>query len=174
VESIEIPVVKVPFKSSQMQLSRSIAFWFDSGGQQIWLYRQDIGIQENVLMQLEPCHAKLIKIFEPMSRIAVHMWPRVSPGPPRDPRFFGAYGGAFPHLCYRCQRAGWADVDSIGLYFCNRAAQSTAIQPFATRVLAWRCRREIQFGRLGALLALDSEHCGPGEEFRKTFTMIDS
>jgi hypothetical protein len=55
-----------------------------------------------------------------------------------------------------------------------RAAQSTAIRPFATRVLAWRCRREIQFGRLGALLALESEHCGPGEEFRKAFTMIDS
>jgi hypothetical protein len=54
------------------------------------------------------------------------------------------------------------------------AAQSNAIQPFDTRVLAWRCRREIQFGRLGALLALDSEHCGPGEELRKTFTMIDS
>jgi hypothetical protein len=62
----------------------------------------------------------------------------------------------------------------FGLYFCNRAAQSTAIPPLATGVFAWRCRREIQFGRLGALLALESEHCGPGEEFRKTLTMIDS
>jgi hypothetical protein len=45
---------------------------------------------------------------------------------------------------------------------------------FSTRVLAWCCRREIQFGRLGALLAPESEHCGPGEEFRKAFTKIDS
>jgi hypothetical protein len=62
----------------------------------------------------------------------------------------------------------------LGLCFCNRAAQSTAIRPFATRVLAWRCHLEIQFGRLRASLALESENCGPGEEFRKTFTMIDN
>ena len=39
--------------------------------------------------------------------------------------------------------------------------------------LAWRCRREIQFGRLGELLALESEHCEPGDEFRKAFSVID-
>jgi hypothetical protein len=40
--------------------------------------------------------------------------------------------------------------------------------------LAWRCRLEIQFCRLGVLLAFESEHCGPREEFRKTFTTIGS
>jgi hypothetical protein len=45
---------------------------------------------------------------------------------------------------------------------------------FATRVLAWRCRRAIQFGRLVAFLAHESEFCEQDEEFGRTFKMIDS
>jgi hypothetical protein len=93
--------------------------------------------------------------------------PRVSLGP------FGTQGSSGLSVTRFFSTAPFAGALSgpmltvLGVYFCNRAAQSTAIRPFSKQVLAWRSRLEIQFGRLGALFALESENCGPGKEFRK-------